>query len=185
MAKDLAKLAGMSDDAVAAKTGRDWRAWKQVLDKHKAQKLTHREIAHLLGTQYELPGWWAQMVAVGYERMSGLRDKGQQRSGGYDANKSRTFAVPVGKLYDAISNKRQRMRWLDADVTVTNARRAKSLSMRWNQDNTRVRIWFTSKARNKSQVALQHIGLPSKSAMEKAKKAWHTRLDKLQSVVES
>ena len=185
MAKDLAKLAGMSDEAVAARTGRDWRDWKRALDNHEAHKLSHRDIAQLLGTQYELPGWWAQMVAVGYERMCGLRDKGQQRGGGYDANKSRTFALPIGKLYDAFSNKGQRERWLDADVTITNARRSKSLSMRWNKDNTRVRIWFTSKSRNKSQVALQHIGLPSKAAMEREKKSWHTRFDKLQSVLES
>ena len=177
--KDYAPIAGMSDAAVKRKTGRDWAGWVEVLDQHDAHRLAHREIAALLGKRYELPGWWCQTVTVGYERIRGLRDTGQRREGGYDANKSRTFPVPVAALYDAFSQKRRRQLWLDADVTVTTSTRLKSVRMKWLADDTRVHAYFTDKGSGKSQVAIQHVGLASKKAMEAAKKAWDQRLKRL------
>ena len=49
--------------------------------------------------KYKVPGWWAQTVTVGYERIKGLRAVGQRRDGTFEANKSRTFAVPLARLY--------------------------------------------------------------------------------------
>jgi len=34
------------------------------------------------------------MVAVGYERIRGLRDRGQRLDGWYEMNKNRTFGAP-------------------------------------------------------------------------------------------
>ena len=115
-AKEMAALAGMSDEAVRAKTGRTWSQWVRALDDVDAATMPHREIARHVRENYEgVSGWWAQTVAVGYERIRGLREIGQRRGGGYDANKSKTFAVPVSRLYRAFSVKRTRERWL-ADV---------------------------------------------------------------------
>ena len=59
------------------------------------------------------------MVTVGYERIRGLREKGQRRGGGYDVNKSKTVHVPIHKLYLAFSTKRTRSRWLgEVDLVV-------------------------------------------------------------------
>ncbi len=76
-----AEVAGMSDDAVNRRTGRTWAQWVRVLDAVREPEKTHREIAqHVssLGT----PDWWSQTVTVGYERIRGLRDRGQRRGGG-------------------------------------------------------------------------------------------------------
>jgi hypothetical protein len=51
------------------------------------------------------------MVTVGYERIRGLRDRGQRRGGEYEATKSRTFNIPVERLFDAFANARIRRRW--------------------------------------------------------------------------
>ena len=177
--RDYPKIAGMSDAAVVAKTERSWEQWVKILDQHQANKLPHREIAALLEQRYELPGWWCQMVTVGYERIRGLRDTGQRRDGGYDANKSRTFAVPVKVLYNAFSQKRHRSQWLDAAVTITTSSVPKSIRMRWPDGETRVQAYFTAKGKSKSQVAIQHTGWPTKAAMESAKLAWHERLTRL------
>src|SRR5258706_238751 len=87
---DYAALAGLSDAAVEKNTGRNWASWVALLDAAHAAEKPHREIAaHVssLGT----PSWWSQTVTVGYERIRGLRARGQQRSGGYQATKSRTI----------------------------------------------------------------------------------------------
>jgi hypothetical protein len=108
---NYAELAGMSDVSVEKQTGRDWAKWVTMLDAVGAAEKPHREIAAYvssLGT----PDWWSQTVTVGYERIRGLRDRGQRRGGGYEASKSRTFAVPVARLYAAFANARTRGRWL-------------------------------------------------------------------------
>ena len=89
---DYARLAGMSDVAVAAKTGRTWAGWVEALDGAGAQQWPHRRIAECVHQQFKIGDWWGQTVAVGYERIKGLREIGQRRSGAYEASRSSPFA---------------------------------------------------------------------------------------------
>jgi hypothetical protein len=174
---DYAELAGMSDASVQKQTGRTWAEWIRVLDDARAAEKPHREIArHIasLGT----PNWWTQMVTVGYERIRGLRDKGQRRGGGYEATKSRTFAVPIKKLYAAFANVRTRARWLPVKISVKSASPNKRMRVAWD-DGTTVEFGFLSKAEKKSSVALAHSKLPDKVAAQKMKSWWDERLDAL------
>lgn len=108
---DYAAVAGMSDTTILAKTGRNWAQWVELLDAFGAKEKPHIEIAtHVYNLGID--GWWSQSVTVGYERIRGLRARGQQRSGSWEATKSKTFAVPVEKLFDAFANARTRKRWL-------------------------------------------------------------------------
>src|SRR5712671_2523924 len=110
---DYAALAGTSDATIKAKTGCSWDRWVHALDQLGAEKMSHREIAMLVHTKYKIPGWWSQSVTVGYERIKGLRARGQRRDGSYEATKSRTFNVPVTVLFDAWADAKMRRRWLD------------------------------------------------------------------------
>jgi Domain of unknown function (DUF4287) len=85
---DLPALAGMSDETIAAKTGRTWREWVRALDDDKAASLPHRDIARLVHEKHGIGEWWAQTVTVGFERIKGLRDRGQRRDGTFEANKA-------------------------------------------------------------------------------------------------
>ncbi len=182
-AADLARLAeqaGMSDDAVRAKTGRTWAEWVETLDAVDAASKPHKEIAEHVHAEHGVPGWWAQTVTVGYERIKGLREIGQRRSGAYEANKSKTLSVPLAALYRAFSDKRIRNRWLPgAELTVRTATPEKSMRITWEEDGTSVEVYFYAKGKEKSQVALQHRKLPSKAAAEKRKKFWAERLTAL------
>ena len=51
---DHAALAGMSDAAVAAKTGRSWLEWVRLLDADNAAALPHREIAALVHEKHDV-----------------------------------------------------------------------------------------------------------------------------------
>ena len=174
---DYAALAGMSDDVVKGKTGRNWREWVALLDAEKCAARPHRDIARYvssLGT----PPWWSQTVTVGYERIRGLRAIGQRRGGGYEAGKSRTFPVPVETLYQAFSTARLRARWLPGEIEVRGATANKRMRIRM-ADDTVVEIGFTAKSEEKSAVAIQHTKLPDRAAVEAKKAWWSARLDAL------
>lgn len=174
-----AELAGMSDAAVRKATGRSWPEWARALDAVGAAAWTHRDIAAHLRIERELSAWWAQTVAVGYERIRGLRDKGQRRGGAYEVNKSRTVAVPLGTLYRAFATKRIRERWLgDAEIEVRTCRVNRSVRWRW-PDGTPVEATFAAKGDAKSQVQLQHRGLPTKVVADRVRARWAERLDAL------
>jgi uncharacterized protein YndB with AHSA1/START domain len=177
---EYARIAGKSDAIIKERTGCTWERWVKALDRAKADTWSHREIAKHVMEKYRIPGWWAQTVTVGYERIKGLRAVGQRRDGSFEANKSRTFAVPLDRLYHAFHDARARARWLpNVDLTVRTATRGKSMRITW-PDRTSLEIGFTSKGTNKSQVALQHGKLPDRDAAARMKEYWAERLEALE-----
>jgi Domain of unknown function (DUF4287) len=175
----LAERAGMSDLAVSEKTGRTWEEWARLLDARGARSMIHRDIAKYLHVEHGVPSWWAQMVTVGYERIRGLRDMGQRRSGEYEASKSKTLPASLPKLYRAVSVARTREKWLPrVKWTVRRAIAEKSIRVTW-EDGTSVELYFVAKGPNKSQIAIQHRKLASKAQVAKAKAYWGERLEEL------
>jgi hypothetical protein len=180
---DYATLAGRSDAVLEEKTGCTWERWVKTLDHVQAYTWSHREIATYVHEEYDVPAWWAQAVTVGYERIRGLRAVGQRRDGSFEASKSRTFAVPLVRLYRAFHDSRTRARWLPGvDLTVRTATRGKSMRITW-PDRTSVEVGFTSKGPAKSQVAVQHGKLPDRAAQTRVKQYWAERLDALKGIL--
>jgi hypothetical protein len=145
-----------------------------VLDKWGAAEKAHAEIADHLHKKYKVGPWWGQMVTVGYERIRGLRARGQGRDGKWEATKSKTFAVPVEALFEAWESAKTRARWLPEKLTVRKATPHKSMRISW-PDGTSVELWFQSKG-GKSIVGVQHTKLSSKADAEERKKFWAERL---------
>lgn len=171
---DYAARAGMRDAAVAEKTGRTWAGWVKRLDAAGCADKPHREIVRHVAAS-GAGSWWSQMVAVGYERIRGLREVGQRRGGEYRANKSRTFAVPVDRLFKAFADPRLRRRWLPEKVVIRTANPHKTMRLTW-EDATSVEIGFTAKAAGRSAVAVQHSKLADKTAAGRMKALWTERL---------
>lgn len=63
----------MSDEAVKAKTGKDWKAWITLLDKFEAKEKGHTLSAKYLREKQGLSNWWSQAVTIRYEWERGLR----------------------------------------------------------------------------------------------------------------
>jgi hypothetical protein len=182
---DYARLGGKSDAILKERTGCTWERWVKALDRAEAHTWSHAKIAKYVQEKYKITGWWAQTVTVGYERIKGRRAVGQRVDGTFEASKSKTFAVPLGRLYRAFSDARIRSRWLpERDLTVRAATREKSMRITWH-DRTPVEIWFLGKGDEKSQVALAHRKLPDRAASERMKVYWGERLDALKGVLAS
>ena len=179
----FAKIAGQSDETIKAKTGCTWEKWVWALDHVNAQAWPHREIARYVHEKYQVPGWWAQAVTVGYERIRGLREKGQRRSGAWEASKSRTIGAGVSTVFRAVKEPRRRRAWLgDVNVVVRTAVPNKSVRLTW-EDGTSVEVYLVSKGRSKSQVTVQHTRLPSREAKERLTAFWAERLGVLAETV--
>jgi Domain of unknown function (DUF4287) len=177
--QSLAERAGMSDRAVSEKTGRSWDEWARLLDARGARSMIHRDIAAYLHEEHGVSGWWAQMLTVGYERIRGLRDVGQRRSGAYEAGKSKTLPVSLTKLYRAVSMARARERWLPGvKWTVRKVVPNKSIRLNW-EEGTSVDLFFIAKGPEKSQLAIQHRKLGTKAQVAKSKAYWGERLEEL------
>ena len=175
---DYAALSGMSDETIREKTGCSWKQWVGHLDYHGAAGLSHREIADLAFAQMGGSGWWAQAVAVGYERIRGLRAIGQRRDGSYEASKSRTVPVPVERLVEAFTDAALRRRWLPEGVVVKRVTGTKSARLDW-PDGTPVEFGFLPKGDGKSAVAIQHRKLDSRERVDTLKAEWAARFDAL------
>jgi hypothetical protein len=174
-----AECGGISDERMRVRTGKTWKQWVRVLDAADAAAMTHKDIASHIVETYEISGWWAQTVTVGYERIRGLRDKGQRRGGAYEVSKSKTVAVPVARLYRAFSHTRTRRRWLpDMDLVVRTATPEKSMRVTW-PDGSHVHLSFMAKSRDKSCVVIQHTKLRDKEDATAKKAFWTERLDSL------
>lgn len=181
-APDYAILAGMSDVSVEKRTGRNWAEWVRTLDAARMTEKSHREIAQYVSS-VGTPDWWSQMVSVGYERIRGLRDRGQRRGGSYEISKSRTFAVPVKKLYSAFANARTRARWLpEIEIKVRTATPNKTMRLGWENDQL-VQLYFVDKGA-RSSVAAQHSKLPDKASADRLKTWWGERFDALSEILD-
>lgn len=181
---DYATLAGISDAAVKNATGCTWEKWVWVLDRSDAADLSHRALAEQVQKTWKVSDWWAQSVAVGYERIKGRRAIGQRLSGAYEATKSKTIAAPAARIYKAFADLRQRRKWLPGTpVTVRKGTPGKSVRMTWD-DGTSVEVWLTPKGA-KTQTAIAHRKLTGRDDVDRRKAFWSEKLAALASVVEA
>ena len=142
----------ISDDAVAAKTGRNWDQWFAYLDKKGAAGLDHRAIVALLADS--APPWWRQMVAVTYEQARGLRKK-HEKPAGFEVSASKTIGAPVSALAKAWTDARLRKRWLPEPVEIRKATLGRSVRVKWPKDETPISVNLYAKSRTTSQITIQ------------------------------
>lgn len=174
----------MSDDAVQAKTGKNWSQWFAILDKAGAKKMSHQEIVKLLNSKHDVGPWWQQMVTVTYEQARGLRQKHEKPSG-YEISVSRIVNAPLASVYKKVANEKTRSLWLsEGGVTIKKSTLNKSMRMIWKDGKTSLQISFLGKGDGKSQVVVQHSKLPDAKAAAKMKSYWGKALDRLREVVE-
>ncbi len=179
------KPAGISSEAVKQRTGKGWDKWFAILDAAGAATMRHKEIATLLHERHGVPGWWSQMVTVGYEQAWGLRQK-HQTTEGYQASASKTYAVPVAKLYAAWAEPKARARWLGKpDITVSKTTPEQSLRGVWKDGKTRIDANFWRKGEAKSQVTISHLKLADAAEVARVKAQWKEALERLRALLEA
>lgn len=167
-------------------TGRDYDEWFVLLDQWGAPGRPFREISDWLETDHDVSSWWAQKLIVEYEQARGLRPPGIRPDGTFTVGASKTVAVPVARLYDAVVDPKQRERWLPGAVMGQRASRPRrSARFDWADDDTRISVTFEAKGDAKSQLALEHERLPDPETAQQTKAFWRERLTALKNQLEN
>lgn len=183
--QNLPRPARISDAAVEAKTGKNWRQWFAILDAAGAMKMNHKEIVAYLSKKHRVEPWWQQMVTVTYEQTRGMREK-HLKSEGYEISVTRTMSVPIGSLYKAWKDERLRHRWIPATpIVIRKATAGKSMRITWKDRKTSLDVSFYPRKNKKCQVTVQHSKLPDAHAATRMKAYWGKSLDRLKELLEN
>jgi hypothetical protein len=175
-----------SDERIRERTGRGWEEWFDLLDDWGAMERTHRETARWVAEQLGIGPlvWEAQAVTSSYEQARGLRAVGETEQG-FAASASRTVAVPVERLFDAVVDESLRRSWLpDGELSERTATRPKSARFDWGDGSSRVMVAFSAKGEEKSTMALQHVRLADLAEAERMKAYWRERVTALKEELE-
>lgn len=175
-----------SSAALRRSTGRDRGEWFAMLDDRGAAGRAYGEIADWLTGEHGVSSWWAQKLIVEYEQARGLRDAGVRPDGTFAGGASKTVAVPVQNLYDAVVDANLRKRWLPGVVLHERmSQPGRSARFDWDNGASRVNVTFNALDDGKSQVAVEHDHLPDARAAAERKAYWRERLTALKSLLES
>ncbi len=182
-AKPAAKAEGewppksIGDEKVKAATGRGWMGWFVILTNMKATELPHKEVARRLKEKHGAPSWWAQMIAVEYERARGGRKKNERAGGTYAVNVTKVMPVGLTKLF-AKATASYKDWFPPGAFEETSKTENKYWRGKW-KDGRKLEFGFYAKGEGKSQIALEIGKLPSEADVEKTRTAWKKAMERL------
>ncbi len=178
------KSTRMSDEAVQAKTGKNWNEWFKILDQAGAKKMNHKEIVAYLNQKHLVGPWWQQMVTVTYEQARGLREK-HETATGYSMSVSKTLPGSLAILYKTCSDAGMRAKWFtEKEIVIRKATPEKSMRLAWSDGKSSVEWRFYAKGEAKSQFTVDHNKLPDAKAVAKMKAYWAEAIGRLQKMLD-
>ncbi|MQM24837.1 hypothetical protein [Glycomyces albidus] len=169
----------MSDQALIEGTGADWKTWLALLDERGAAALDHTAIARMLVDEFEIDGWWAQSITVGYEQERGMREPGQRPDGTFSATASKTVPVAVGAAFEQLADPEHQAAWLGG-LELSQRSASPPKSVRFDaSDGSQVYANLSPKGEDRTAVQVEIAKLDSAEAAAAAKAAWKDRLERL------
>ena len=103
-----------------------------------------------------------------------------ERPDGFSVNASKTFAVPVERLFAAFVNEDERERWLDG-IALRTRTSVPNKSARFDvlPGDGRLAVTFIARGDAKSSAQLQQERLADAAAVEQQRALWKAQLDRL------
>lgn len=169
----------ISDIAIEKSTGQPWQVWFERLEGMGARDLSHKEIATKLVSDYQVASWWAQMLTVRYEQVTGRRQAGQGNNGEYAVSISKTL---VGSMNDGMHwwLKRVQSRTEFNDVAIVTSSTTETEKWRHYRvalrDGSRAVVSIYEKTPTKASLGVQHEKLASAEAAEQWRVYWKSFL---------
>lgn len=101
----------MADADVKAATGKAWEDWFRLLDTAGGTAPGRRAITDSLMKEHGLEAWWAQTIAVEYERARSVHEK-DGRPKGYSICVTKTIAATPERIFDAFGDSTLMETWM-------------------------------------------------------------------------
>jgi uncharacterized protein YndB with AHSA1/START domain len=195
----------MTDAGATAATGKPFEVWYSVLDASGGTAAGRRAITERLMKEHGLAPWWAQTLAVEYERARGVHEK-DGRPKGYAICVTKTVAAPPEKVFDAFGDPAVMREWLGAGATAefkeggafstsdgnrgryTKVARPKTLRFSWEDGDpagaSTVELKLTPNGA-KCGLVLNHERIQSRAHADGLRAAWGASIERLKRLLET
>ena len=160
-----------SDEVIRANTGRGWDEWRDLIDAWPGRDDGHAAVAAWLHEQHGVPGWWAQSVTVGWERITGRRLPHQVADGTFTANRSATIAADPEALRELLLDADSR-EWLFPGLGPQLRSRPTSKTLRIGLTVGVAEIAMAPKADGRVTLTVSHAKLPTADEVGFWKEFW-------------
>lgn len=170
-------------EAVKKASGKGWIEWFDLLDEEKAGDLSHAEIVQFLEARHNVPGWWAQSIAVEYERYLGRRQVGQVKDSTFQTAVSKTLPGGLDQVFKLWLNSVQGLK--EFNFIPLAGKPATSKSEKWRywrvdlMDGSKVTITVGTKSADKSILTFSNERLKNQDAIEPWKVFWKNYINNL------
>lgn len=168
----------LSDERVREGTGRGWEEWRAIIDAWPGRTEGHTAIAAWLQKEHGLPGWWAQSVTVGYERIAGIRLPHQDADGTFRFGITRTVGQGAAGLRERLLDPAARAA-LFPGLEVELRSRPSSKNVRLRIAGGSVELAIAPRADGRASVTIQHAKLDSPADVETWRTFWARWLERL------
>jgi hypothetical protein len=168
----------LGDGAIRSATGRGWDEWCDLIDAWSGHHDGHGAVVDHVRS-HGIDGWWAQTVAVGWERITGRRLRHQQPDGTFTAAKSRTMAIDAEVLRGMLLDDTDRADLFPGLVTELRSKPT-SKSIRVAIDPGAALFALHPLPDGRTRVTVSHERLPTAADVERWKNYWSDWLDAIE-----
>lgn len=131
-----------------------------------------------VSTLHDAGAWWSQTIAIGYERLRGLRELHERSDGRLAASASKTLSVTDSTAHAWFTDPRKRLCWLTEAITIRTTTAPRAVRFTW-PDETSVAVRISAKGDARCVVAIEHTQLASESEVAARKQFWKAALGRL------
>ncbi len=168
----------MPDDKTREATGRGWDDWCDIIDAWDGHHDGHTAIARHLTETYEVTGWWAQGITIGWERITGRRVLHQMTDGTFSASRSKTLDIDLAVLREMLLDDEARRELIVGYETILRSKPT-SKALRFAFDEGAALFSFDAATNGKIRITVSHEKLASSEAADRWRFYWTEWLDAL------
>lgn len=168
----------VNDERILEATGRVWDDWCDLIDAWPPNTEGHTAIATHVRDDHGIDGWWAQMVTVGYERITGRRVPYQRADGTFSLGKTRTVAFDGAELRAMLLDDDGRRDLFPAFETTLRSKPTTKV-LRIGLEIGTALFTITAAAGGRTSVNVTHDGLTRVEDVELWKQFWADWLEAL------
>lgn len=199
--QEIEKIGIISNKSILKNTGKTWLEWVELLNKHGAMNMSHKEIVKLLKTRYKQNLWWQQQVAISYDIYVGKRIEGQNSKGKYSTSPVKTIHKSASKVWKFITSAQGQKIWLGEFANfsldkgasfevdggyygeVRTILKNKRLRLKWIESETEkksyLQIHVVARGANKCMLVFQHDEIATAREKDKFKNQWKEALEQI------
>lgn len=168
-----------SDESVTSHTGKSWDEWCDLIESWPEAEQGHAAVAARVLDEFDVTGWWAQGITVGWERITGRRRVHQMSDGTFTAAVTRTIRIDATELREMLYDDEDRADLLGGMASEMRSRPGVKVP-RVRLEVGTVAIAIEERADGRATVSVAHEKLGEAADVDQWKPFWTEWLEALE-----